>query len=164
MILTKKQLKRLHKYVMSLFSFKTEVTNVWFSIMQCMQRGGGDCDDYRNAMYEHLSLLGVPDSRIVFLDVLLQKGRFAGDQHAILLIDEEYIMCNIYGVLLARDYYRKTEHYIQLRYTMKDLDLGPVVHELDHSANERDRYLRRRGQEVNGMATDEWRRVDSLIN
>ena len=109
-MLTIKHIKRMYKYVTGLIIFKHEAVDRWYTLKACIRRGGGDCDDYRPAYWEHLLLLGIPQVDMLFLDVRVNCWKIKG-AHAVLRValnGKVYILCNVMGVMEEKKYVKKT--------------------------------------------------------
>ena len=44
-LLDKSTLKEVNRFIENAFDFEAEIEDIYYTFAECMQRGGGDCDD-----------------------------------------------------------------------------------------------------------------------
>lgn len=97
---SEKAAKAVYKCLVDLFPYKVDTGEQYFTVLQCLNRGGGDCDDYANGWHKALKAWGFSPK--------VAHGWLQGVYHAVCICDflgEEWVLCNVMGPTKASRYF-----------------------------------------------------------
>jgi len=106
---SEKAARTVYRCLIDLFPYKRDAGEQYFTVLQCLNRKGGDCDDYANGWHAQLKAWDFSPK--------VAHGWLEGVYHAVCVCDflgVEWVLCNVYGPVKAKDYFstRMPDHKI----------------------------------------------------
>lgn len=117
MIPSKRELKRVMKFVHQLVPYRSEEVDFYATLRESIEAGGGDCDSIVGAEWEVLRTMGVADKDLIWSAGKLSRG---SKEYHMVLVCGTWVLCNVYGVVPMVKYYQKRMRPI---YTMSPAGL-----------------------------------------